>query len=59
MLQTYLDQHHPTAGISVKDGLVEEIKFIITKTIDSVKKKLDPFNRNGCFELFGYDFMID
>lgn len=29
------------------------------KTIDSVKKKLDPNKRNGCFEILGYDFMID
>jgi len=29
------------------------------KTIDSVKQKLDPNKRNGCFELFGYDFMVD
>ena len=29
------------------------------KTIESVKKKLDPNKRIGCFELFGYDFMVD
>jgi len=38
---------------------VEDIKYIIVKTIDAVKRKLDPNNRNGCFELFGYDFMLD
>lgn len=38
---------------------MEDIKFIISKTIDSVKRKLDPNKRNGCFELFGYDFMVD
>ena len=43
----------------MKDDLVEDIKYIIIKTIDSVKKKLDPNKRNGCFELYGYDFMID
>ena len=45
--------------ISVKDDLVEDMKFIVMKTIDSVKKKLDPNKRNGCFEILGYDFMID
>jgi hypothetical protein len=45
--------------ISVRDDLVEDIKFVISKTIDSVKRKLDPNKRNGCFELFGYDFMVD
>jgi hypothetical protein len=32
---------------------------MIVKSIDSVKRKLDPNKRNSCFELFGYDFMID
>lgn len=35
------------------------MKFIVMKTIDSVKKKLDPNKRNGCFEILGYDFMVD
>jgi len=39
--------------------LVEDIKFTITKTIDSVKRKLDPLKRKGTFEIFGYDFMVD
>ena len=43
----------------MKNDIVEDIKLIIVKTIDSVKRKLDPNKRNGCFELFGYDFMID
>jgi len=43
----------------VREDLVEDIKYVITKTIDSVKRKLDPNKRNGCFEILGYDFMID
>ena len=27
--------------------------------MDSVKRKLDPHKRNGCFEIFGYDFIVD
>lgn len=45
--------------MSVREDMVEDIKYIIAKTIDSVKRKLDPNKRNGCFELFGYDFMVD
>ena len=45
--------------IDVRNDLVEDMKFIVSKTIESVKKKLDPNKRNGCFEIFGYDFMID
>ena len=45
--------------ISVKHDLVEDIKYTITKTIDSVKRKLDPAKRKGTFEILGYDFMVD
>lgn len=38
---------------------MEDIKFIITKTMDAVKRKIDPNKRSGCFEIFGYDFMVD
>ena len=45
--------------ISVKDDLVEDIKFVISKSIDSVKRKLDPNKRKGTFTILGYDFMVD
>ncbi len=31
----------------------------IIKTILATKKLLDPNKRRSCFELFGYDFMLD
>ena len=43
----------------MRNDIVQDMKYIISKTIDSVKKKLNPKRRNGCFELFGYDFMCD
>ena len=43
----------------MREDLVEDIKYTIVKTFDAVKKKLDPNRRCGCFELFGYDFMVD
>jgi hypothetical protein len=45
--------------VSVREDIVEDMKFVIAKTIDSVKRKLDPNKRNGCFEILGYDFMVD
>ena len=45
--------------ISVRNDIVEDMKFIVSKTIDSVKCKLNQKKRKGCFELFGYDFMCD
>ena len=41
------------------DDLVEDIKFVIVKTIESVKRKLDPNKRKGTFDILGYDFMVD
>lgn len=35
------------------------MKHIVIKTIDSVKRKLNSENRKYCFELFGFDFLID
>jgi hypothetical protein len=35
------------------------MKELIVKSTFSVRKKLDPLKRKYCFELFGYDFMID
>lgn len=43
----------------MRDDLIEDIKLVITKTIDSVKRKLDPLKRKGTFEILGYDFMVD
>ena len=35
------------------------IKDIIIDTFMSVKQQLNPNKRKNCFELFGYDFLID
>lgn len=32
---------------------------VITKTFYAVRKTIDPFRRKHCFELFGYDFILD
>jgi hypothetical protein len=38
--------------------MVPKIKEIISHSLESVRRKLK-LGRNCCFELFGYDFMID
>ena len=39
--------------------IVNRMKELITLTLMSVKKKLNPNCREFCFEVFGYDFIID
>jgi D-alanine-D-alanine ligase-like ATP-grasp enzyme len=43
----------------VQKDLVEDMKLIVIKTLDSIKRKLNSENRKHCFELFGFDFLID
>ena len=35
------------------------MKEITYMSFSSVKKKLNPYNRKNCFEIFGLDFIID
>jgi len=35
------------------------MKDLVMKSMDSVKGKMNPNNRKLCFEIFGYDFIID
>jgi hypothetical protein len=41
------------------EDLVEDMKYLVVKTITSVRSKLNPDCRKGCFEILGFDFMID
>ena len=45
--------------IDIKKEIINKIGEIIILTINSVKKKINPYNKKGCFEIFGYDFMFD
>jgi hypothetical protein len=35
------------------------MKKIVKMTVLSVRKKINKTHRQFCFEIFGYDFMID
>jgi len=47
------------ANIDLYSEIVPQIKNHITLSLMSVKKKLNPEERKFCFEIFGYDFIID
>ena len=46
-------------NLNVKNDIIPKIKEIIVCSMKSVEKKINKFQRNFCFELFGYDFIFD
>ena len=45
--------------MSVKEHVVHTIKCLITRSMLATRKLIDASKRRSCFELFGYDFIID
>ena len=45
--------------MSVYNHLVPQMHEIILKTFNAVRRTIDPNRRKHCFELFGYDFILD
>ena len=45
--------------LKVRDVIMNKIKNIIKITFNAVKDKINDNNKKGCFEIFGYDFMLD
>ena len=57
--QKYLDKEFKDNKIDVKKNIMDQVKYIVGLTMKSVKEKINANNRNFCFEIFGYDFMMD
>ncbi|CAG9331608.1 unnamed protein product [Blepharisma stoltei] len=57
-LQKYLNKQFPSIT-SPLERLVTSMKELVAHSLKSVKGKLNPNNRQFCFEIFGYDFIID
>ena len=57
--QKFLDKEFKDKKIDVKKHIMDQVKFIVGLTMKSVKEKINAKNRNFCFEIFGYDFMMD
>lgn len=52
-------QEQPDCGIDVYEDIVPAMKAMIIKSFFSVRRTIDPHKRKYCFELFGYDFILD
>eukprot|EP00347_Sterkiella_histriomuscorum_P005415 403356704 len=57
--QRYLDINFPTLNINFMRDIFTQIECLITDTYKAVYNKIDLDRTKNCFELFGYDFMID
>jgi len=49
----------PECGVDIYRDFVPMMKQLIIKSMYSVRKTIDPNKRKYCFELFGYDFILD
>lgn len=56
--QRYLDNHQ-TPKVNFFSEILPGIKNIIKDTIQAVFMKIDVNKRAHCFEVFGYDFLLD
>lgn len=45
--------------VSVGKDLFARMKVLIRQSLLSVQRKLNPLHRQGCFEVLGYDFLLD
>ena len=57
--QKELDLNYAEKKINVYKDIMDKVKEIIKLTMMSVKKRINANNRQYCFEIFGYDFMMD
>ena len=57
--QKYLDKEYKDKKVNVREHIMNQVKYIVELTMRSVKEKINPNKRSFCFEIFGYDFIMD
>lgn len=57
--QKYLDETDKKRKIDIKRDFIDRIQDIMIDTFLSARRCMNPNNRQGTFELFGFDFLID
>lgn len=57
--QQYLDETDKERKIDIQKHFIERIQDIMIDTFLSARRAMNPSGRQGTFELFGFDFLID
>ena len=55
----YLSAKSPEKRGALREIILPRIKELVAESIDATHTRLNPKNRSHCFELLGYDFMVD
>ena len=58
-LRRMLKEKYSKYNVDLEKHVISRMKDLVLDTFFSWKKNLNPNNRKHCFELFGYDFLID
>lgn len=53
------DKENWTGPVNIEEHFVPRMKDLVIDCLLSVRNKMNPHNRKQCFELFGFDFLID
>jgi hypothetical protein len=59
VFRQYLKQVYPSLPLDFDGQIVGRMKDMMIDSFLAVKNELNPSKRRNCFELLGYDFMID
>lgn len=57
--QKYLDENHAKAKVNVREQVFPRIQALMADAVHSVAEKLNPRGLDYCFEVYGFDFMMD
>lgn len=52
-------EKHATTSLCLDTLIVPRMKDLILDTLLSVENRINPNSRKNCFELFGFDFLVD
>jgi len=58
-LKSYLKINFPNIPIDFNQHLLPRIKDLIIDSFLACKNEINPSRRKNCYELLGYDFLID